>query len=353
MPFAIFQKPKEEEIPKPKEDTRFQDYISSIKGSEMPEEKPMSNTDRVKNVLGALGTTFALGAVGGNAAMNAFGDYQDRKRANAEKRRLEKISRAKELLGAERDIAAIKGSEKAGMLDEERIRAETIRRDEELRAAAEQARENQRQKALDRESKATEKAADREFESKENRLNRESHEKVSRAQRALAGSSGQSKEDEKTDKNLNPSLPFTPVEIPAPGSTVDPNDARQKRTEKISPAIGKIITEFKKAGVSDISSAKRTFNQLVESGQAFQGIPPKDLEIIYQQIAREFATPEQLAAYTKFKQQGMEKPSYPLSSYVPDSLTDLQEEMHNNAFEKVKPGQKYVPWYNNLGDTFR
>lgn len=92
--------------------SRFNDILQTIRGGVEEEPKPKSGIDIAKDFLKAAAMTTVAGAVGGTAGMQALGGYAKTQTANREKRRLDKIARAKEELAAVRDISAIEEGER-------------------------------------------------------------------------------------------------------------------------------------------------------------------------------------------------------------------------------------------------
>lgn len=139
--------------------SRFNDILQTIRGGTEEEPKPKSGVDIAKDFLKAAAMTTVAGAVGGTAGMQALGGYAQAQNSGRERRRLEKIARAKEELSALRDISSIEEGEKRTAIAEKEAFQRQIDRTEEG-----QQRLREMQFKLDKEAK---------FEADRNQLERE------------------------------------------------------------------------------------------------------------------------------------------------------------------------------------
>ncbi len=261
--------------------SRFNDIIQGIKGGFEEEPKPRSGIDTVKDFLKAAAMTTVAGAVGGEAGMRALGGYAQAQAAGRERRRLEKIARAKDELAAMRDIASIEASE--ANVAEGKRRLDLTEKDQFMRQVERTEEGQQRLREL--KAKLDQ---DAKFEAERNAIEREKWgikkaDNVAKAKAKLAGDQARkAKNDLALITGASRNAPLNPSDVDA-----------------INKAVVDFVYTFRNLGVKTADQAKKTWETMKstvdDSGRPAIKLSNLIESDVYNGIIRQFEAEEQHA----------------------------------------------------------
>lgn len=245
--------------------SRLTDALATI-GKPLEEEREQSPLDMVKSFLKGAALTTVAGAVGGTAGMSALGGYVESRTKAKRQRRLDEISRAKEMIAAARDEAAINASE--ANIQEGKERVKLAEKEAFDRAIERTQREQQDMRLI--KFKSEEEAKDRELRRQE--MGFKSRNAVEEAKRKLAA--GQESDAKRRVGQITKAVSQFPI---------DP--AAEEQAQKDAATIAQILrTEFK---VQTADQAAKTWDDLTRQGML--DVSPRVAPVARQKVIDFFA----------------------------------------------------------------
>lgn len=244
--------------------------LATISGRDEPEPPELSNTQKVKRALGSAGITALAGLLGGTGGIQAVGKYADSEKSKAEKRRLDKIAKAKSVLEGElfkTDYSRKKSDLARSQYDEEMMVP----------------RERERQ--LDREEIRADRKANRE----NNLLKTKAY--LEKMSKSAGGGSGGSKSKD-------------PVFTPPPVGSEDTEKKTREFATRIVPVIQQAAQEM---GVDIRNMPPGQRQSIIRStiNDKYSGLSGPEKNLIFNEVNLQFSTPlEQQNYYDRLANPG-------------------------------------------------